>query len=82
VTGGDAGIGAGAILLVADPRSELCSHVYEARGVVLLTGGLASPVAALAAELSIPTVLCPAARGLSTRDVRIDGTSGEVVQIR
>jgi phosphoenolpyruvate-protein kinase (PTS system EI component) len=56
--------------------------VYEARGVVLLTGGLASPVAALAAELSIPTVLCPAARGLSTRDVRIDGTSGEVVQIR
>jgi phosphoenolpyruvate-protein kinase (PTS system EI component) len=64
-----------------DGRSEFCPHLFEARGVVLLSGGFASPVALLAAELSLPTVLCSAARTLATADVSIDGTSG-TIQVR
>jgi phosphohistidine swiveling domain-containing protein len=69
---------AGAIIALQDGRSEFCAHVFDARGVVLLSGGLASPVALLAAELSVPTVLCTAARTLATADVSIDGTSGTI----
>ncbi|HVU04825.1 MAG TPA: PEP-utilizing enzyme [Polyangiaceae bacterium] len=75
----DRGLGMGAILLVPDPRSELCPHVFDAKGVVLLSGGLVSPVALLASELGIPTVLCPSARSLATQDLTIDGTTGSVV---
>jgi phosphohistidine swiveling domain-containing protein len=79
LTGQERGLGVGAILLVSDPRSDLCPHVFDARGVILLTGGLVSPVATLAAELGVPVVLCPAARSTATYDVTIDGTTGTVV---
>jgi phosphohistidine swiveling domain-containing protein len=75
------GTAAGAIIALQDGRSEFCPHLFEARGVVLLSGGFASPVALLAAELSLPTVLCTAARALATADVSIDGTSG-TIQVR
>lgn len=75
------GTSAGAIIALQDGRSEFCAHLFEARGVVLLSGGLASPVALLAAELSLPTVLCTGARTLATADVSIDGTSG-MIQVR
>jgi hypothetical protein len=68
----------GAIIAISDPGSAQCPDLYGARGVVLLSGGLASPVAELAAELKLPVVLCPGARALSTRDVAIDGTTGLV----
>jgi hypothetical protein len=75
----DGGDPRGAIVAFIDPRAELCTEVYGAAGVVLLTGGLGSPVAELALELGIPTVLCPGARSLSTREVQIDGTQGTVM---
>ncbi|HEX7669450.1 MAG TPA: PEP-utilizing enzyme, partial [Polyangiaceae bacterium] len=79
LTGQARSLGVGAILLVSDPRSDLCPHVFDARGIVLLTGGFASPVAALAAELGVPVVLCPQARGVATHDVTIDGTTGVIL---
>jgi phosphohistidine swiveling domain-containing protein len=77
-TGVEREVGVGAILMLADPRTEMCPQVYDARGIILLSGGLVSPVALLAAELGVPTVLCPAARGCATLDVVIDGTSGTI----
>jgi phosphohistidine swiveling domain-containing protein len=79
LTGQERGLGVGAILLITDPRSDLCPHVFDARGVILLTGGLASPVATLAAELGVPVVLCPQARSLATHDVTIDGATGVIL---
>ena len=81
VQNGSRGTSPGAIIALQDGRSEFCPHLFEARGVVLLSGGLASPVALLAAELSLPTVLCTGARTLATADVSIDGTSG-TIQVR
>ena len=52
--------------------------MYDARGIVLLSGGLVSTVVELAAELGVPTVLCPAARAFATEEVAIDGATGTV----
>jgi phosphohistidine swiveling domain-containing protein len=81
VQGAARGASAGAIIALTDGRSEYCAHLFDARGVVLLSGGIASPVALLAAELSVPTILCTAARSLAMADVAIDGTSG-MIQVR
>jgi phosphohistidine swiveling domain-containing protein len=77
--GGENATAAGAILLVNDGRTEMCPHVYDAKGIVLLSGGLVSPVARLAQELGVPVVHCPAARAFATRDIMIDGGVGTVV---
>jgi phosphohistidine swiveling domain-containing protein len=76
--GSDKSLGAGAILLVTDPRPDLCPQVFDASGVVLLSGGLVSPVALLAQELGVPAVLCPSARTLATVDLTIDGSTGTI----
>ncbi|HEV8246472.1 MAG TPA: PEP-utilizing enzyme [Polyangiaceae bacterium] len=49
---------AGKILFLADGRAEYAAHVLSASGLVLTGGGLTSPMAALARELAIPTLIC------------------------
>ncbi len=78
LAGHEPGKGEGAIIALAEMRPELSAEVYDARGVVLLSGGLASSVVELAAELGVPAVLCPGARGFATEDVTIDGSTGTV----
>ncbi len=81
VSGRDVRAKPGSVLVFADARAELCPHVYDAAGIVLLTGGLLSPVAALAGELGVPTVLAASARTLPAgRPATIDGTLGTIAR--
>ena len=65
------------MLVVADARSDVCAHLYDAAGLVLLNGGIASPVVTLAAELSLPTVLSAGARAAQAgRTIALDGSTG------
>lgn len=78
---GPAKLADGSIAILPDGRADHCRYALAARGVVLLGGGVLSPVATLAAELGIPTILCAQARAQvlhSGRPISINGTSGVI----
>jgi phosphohistidine swiveling domain-containing protein len=72
----------GKILFLADGGSEYAPHVVVASGVVLTGGGLASPAAALARELGIPTVACVQRKPLKSyplgSNVTLDGSASSL----
>ena len=62
------------IVILPDGRADFAPFVFFANGIILQGGGILSPVAALAQELKVPTVLC-------TEILPTDLTSGRTIQL-
>ncbi|MBK7583681.1 MAG: hypothetical protein IPI67_26240 [Myxococcales bacterium] len=72
----------GSIVVLPDGRPEFAWHVLSASGVILTGGGALSPMAQLARELGIPSVITVQRLPVTSlplgQSVQLDGTQGSV----